>query len=52
MKTRCSGLGNQKKPEEELFDTFNDPHELRNLAKEPNFEKQNLIELRIGFLPM
>jgi len=35
----------QSKPEEELFDTFSDPHELRNLAKEPNFEKK-LIELR------
>ena len=35
----------KSKPEEELFDTFSDPHELRNLAKEPNFEKK-LIELR------
>ena len=35
----------KSKPEEELFDTFSDPHELRNLAREPNFEKK-LIELR------
>tara|TARA_B100000579_G_C22831818_1_gene856470 strand:- start:1157 stop:2605 length:1449 start_codon:yes stop_codon:yes gene_type:complete len=35
----------KSKPEEELFDTFSDPHELRNLANEPNFEKK-LIELR------
>ena len=30
----------KSKPEEELFDTFSDPHELRNLAREPNFKKK------------
>jgi N-sulfoglucosamine sulfohydrolase len=34
------------KPEEELFDTENDPHELNNLADDPNYEKK-LAELRI-----
>jgi len=33
------------KPEEELFDTYNDPHELYNLADDVSFEKK-LIELR------
>jgi len=35
----------KKKPEEELFDTWNDPHELNNLADDPSYDKK-LIELR------
>ena len=34
-----------KKPGEELFDTQNDPHELNNLADDPNFQDK-LLELR------
>ncbi len=33
------------KPEEELFDTWNDPHEINNLAQDPKFA-QKLEELR------
>lgn len=33
------------KPREELFDTFTDPHELRNLATDPNYAAK-LAELR------
>lgn len=33
------------KPEEELFDTWNDPHELTNLADNPTYQKK-LEELR------
>lgn len=33
------------KPEEELFDTQNDPHELNNLADDPNYQTK-LLELR------
>ncbi len=33
------------KPAEELFDTKNDPHELNNLANNPNYQEK-LIELR------
>lgn len=35
----------QSKPEEELFDTERDPHELNNLASDPRY-KDILIELR------
>lgn len=35
----------ESKPEEELFDTINDPHELNNLAEDPKY-KAKLIELR------
>jgi arylsulfatase A-like enzyme len=35
----------ETKPEEELFDTVNDPHELHNLANDPNYAAK-LIELR------
>ena len=34
------------KPEEELFDTQNDPHELNNLADNPDYQEK-LVELRI-----
>ena len=33
------------KPEEELFDTWNDPHELENLAEKPEY-REKLTELR------
>jgi len=35
----------KSKPEEELFDTFNDPHELRNLANDTSL-KEKLNELK------
>lgn len=35
----------QSKPEEELFDTWNDPHEIRNLADDPAYAEK-LKELR------
>ena len=35
----------KSKPEEELFDTFNDPHELRNLANDTGL-KEKLNELK------
>lgn len=35
----------ETKPEEELFDTWNDPHEINNLAKDPQF-REKLEELR------
>ncbi len=35
-----------EKPEEELFDCVNDPHELNNLANNPNYQEK-LKELRI-----
>ncbi len=35
----------KSKPEEELFDTYTDPHELKNLAEDPVF-KEKLLELR------
>ena len=35
----------KSKPEEELFDTFSDPHELRNLSSDTN-HLEKLIELR------
>ncbi len=35
----------KKKPEEELFDTREDPYELKNLADEPEYHKK-LVELR------
>lgn len=34
-----------RKPEEELFDTWNDPHETQNLAARPEYRAQ-LVELR------
>ncbi|MBR9999714.1 MAG: sulfatase [Cyclobacteriaceae bacterium] len=34
-----------EKPGEELFDTWNDPHELQNLAEDPGYFKK-LVELR------
>lgn len=34
-----------RKPEEELFDTWNDPHETQNVAGRPEFSAQ-LVELR------
>ena len=35
----------KSKPQEELFDTFSDPHEIHNLADNPDFHEK-LIELR------
>ena len=35
----------KSKPKEELFDTFSDPHEIHNLADNPDFHEK-LIELR------
>jgi len=35
----------ESKPEEELFDTWQDPHELHNLAADPAY-KEKLVELR------
>ncbi len=35
----------EAKPKEELFDTWNDPHEIKNLAENPEF-KEKLEELR------
>jgi arylsulfatase A-like enzyme len=35
----------QTKPEEELFDTMEDPHELNNLAEDPSYHNK-LVELR------
>ena len=34
-----------KRPEEELYDLRNDPHEIRNLAEDPAFEEQ-LLSMR------
>ncbi len=35
----------ETKPEEELYDIYKDPHELNNLANDPDF-KEKLLELR------
>jgi N-sulfoglucosamine sulfohydrolase len=39
----------EPRPEEELYDVLNDPHEMNNLAGEPGY-KQVLNEMRMGLL--